>query len=118
MKNTNKNTKINVEDIKKAAKLFKEKEYEMSDIPLVKKTDIENTCFIVYEIQKVLSEEGKEYFNFRCLNEKDEEFCFNGSSILKTQLDDFGTPCKVKLMRRHKPEDKLKPYYWIFAGCE
>ena len=107
--------KIDIENIKKQAKEFKAKEFQMNEYPLLKKIDIENTVFTVYEYKRIMAGE-KEYYNFRAINEDDEIFCFNGSSILRTQLEEFGMPCKVKLVKKSRPNDKLRPYYWVFDG--
>lgn len=106
-----------MEKIKAETKSFKAKEYELSTYSLLKKTQIENTSFIVFETKRIVVGE-KEYYNFRCLNEVDTPFCFNGSSILKSQLDDFGLPCKVKLIKVLKPLDKLRPFYWTFTEAD
>lgn len=111
--------KINVADIKKNARVFVAKSYEMENYPLIKKEDIEGTTFLVFEYKTVKDELGKVYYNFKCLNKKDAPFCFNGSNVLAEQIEDFGMPAYVKLTKKIRvPENKLRPYYWIFEAGE
>lgn len=110
---------VDIAGIKKSAKAFIRKEYVGDDYPLVKKEELENAVFIVFSYNTV-NDEGSTYYNFKALNinysgfKKDEIFCFNGSNILATQLDEAGMPCRVKLVKALR-DNKLRPYYWVFS---
>lgn len=119
MEELEKTQKLDIEAIKKTAKVFQPKALEMDNFPLVKKEDIENEVFIVYNYSLVKDELGKVYYNFKCLDKKDNPFVFNGSIVLVGQLEEFGLPAKVKLVKKERsPPNKLKPFYWIFAAGE
>lgn len=109
-------TKIDIVGIKKEAKNFVAKEFELEEYPLIKKIELENAVFCVFEYTAVTDKEGKPYYNFKAINSKEEIFCFNGSNILMEQIRGC-IPCNVKLIKKAR-DDALKPYYWIFANPE
>ena len=106
---------IDIKKIKSDAVEFTAKGFD-DNYPLVKKEEIENTVFTVFKYDQVFDVSGKTYFNIKAINEKDAPFCFNGSAILINQLEENGMPVKVKLVKKQREGDKLKPYYWIFVN--
>lgn len=106
---------IDIKTIKSSAVEFTAKGFD-DNYPLLKKEEIENTVFTVFKYDQVYDGSGKTYFNIKAINDKDEPFCFNGSAILINQLEENGMPVKVKLIRKERKGDKLKPYYWIFVN--
>ena len=115
MQKTIEGTDLDIKAIKSETKEFVNKGFE-NDYPLVKKEEIEGSVFTVFKYDQVFDGTGKTYFNIKAIDEKDQPFCFNGSSILTNQLIENGMPCKVKLIRKKREGDKLKPYYWIFVN--
>lgn len=110
---------IDIKAIKKEVKPFVEKKFDNTNYELVKKEHIEGQSFIVFDYSTNKDEEGNVYYNFKCLDNKDKPFCFNGSSVLADQLEENGVPCFVKLLKRERsPPNKLRPFYWIFVPGE
>lgn len=103
-------------------------DFEVAEYPLVKKENLENEIFVIFNIKDIVAGDEK-YFNFQAVTplkfvsgsqilEKEEAFCFNGGNVLKNQLDGIKLPVKVKLIKVSLGEKAKKgktDFYWSFA---
>lgn len=104
---------LDIDEIVKNTTDFVGSEYNES-YPLVKRDVLKDKIFIVFKITPVKTK-GESYFNFKCVNPKNQEtFCFNGSSILSSMLDGVALPVRLKLVQKEKIDGKFSKFYWAF----
>lgn len=92
-------------------------DFEVAEYPIVKKENLENEIFVIFNIKDIVADDEK-YFNFQAVTPQKEVFCFNGGNVLKNQLDGIKLPVKVKLIKVSLGEKAKKgktDFYWSFA---